>query len=136
MENDKVQARQMNPLALAFLGDAVYDLLARDMLVRGGGISVSAMHKKKVELVRAAAQSEAVGKILPHLTEEEQTILRRGRNANAGHSPKNADVLDYRRATGLEALFGYLYLCGELPRIREIFARILSQPVDGSTATL
>lgn len=119
----------MNPLALAFLGDAVYELLAREMLVRGSGFSVRTLHKKKVELVRAAAQSDAFAKLEPQLTEDEQAILRRGRNASPGHTPKNADVLEYRRATGLEALFGYLYLCGEMERIRDLFSVIAGHSV-------
>ena len=110
--------RQMSPVTLAFMGDAVYEILVREYLIRQGNAQAGLLHRKAIRFVRAAAQAEAAEKILPELTQEEQDILRRGRNANTSHTPKNADILDYRHATGLEALFGYLFLCGENERIR------------------
>lgn len=121
----KEEARQMSPVTLAFLGDAVYELRARATLVRQGGRPADTLHRMTVSLVRAGAQAEAAGRILPLLSREEQDIFRRGRNANAVHVPKNGTPASYRRATGLEALFGYLYLCGEQARIDEIFGLIL-----------
>ncbi|MDR3553046.1 MAG: ribonuclease III domain-containing protein [Clostridia bacterium] len=123
--SEKEKYRQLSPVTLAFLGDAVYELKAREQLVRQGGRPAGTLHKMTVALVRAAAQAEAAGHILPLLTPEEQDILRRGRNASTSHVPKNASPASYRRATGLEALFGYLFLCGEQQRIDEIFDVIL-----------
>ncbi|MEM1484066.1 ribonuclease III domain-containing protein [Oscillospiraceae bacterium PP1C4] len=111
----------LSPLTLAFLGDAVYELCVRQRIVGEGNMPVNNMHKKTVSIVKAEAQSAAVERIAEQLTEEELAIYKRGRNASTTSSPKHADLADYRRATGLEALFGYLYLKGEIGRINEIF---------------
>lgn len=119
--------RQLSPITLAFMGDAVYEQLVREYLIRKtSNLLPSKLHKKSVELVNAAAQAEAAGSIVSLLSIEEQDILRRGRNANSSHIPKNANPLDYRHATGLEALFGYLFLCGEHDRIKQIFELIIN----------
>lgn len=118
--------KQQSPLALAFLGDAVYELCARRYILAQGGCPVGRMNQKKVELVKAAAQSVAFAAIEPQLTEEEMAIYKRGRNASPGSTPKNAELSDYRRATGVEALFGYLYLSGNLERIDLLFAKMVS----------
>ena len=111
-----------NPVSLAFLGDGVYELLVRRMvLARHGSLSANKLHKLCVEYVKAAAQSQAFLKIEPVLTEEEHSIFKRGRNANGVSVPKSATPKDYRTATGLEALFGYLYLLGKTKRIEELF---------------
>lgn len=117
---DKTAAKQMSPLALAFLGDAVFELYVREKLLEQGNAPAQQLHKKAIGYVCARAQSRAVGEISGLLTPEEEGVFRRGRNAHS-HPPKNADVADYRRATGLEALFGYLHLCGETARARELF---------------
>ena len=111
----------LSPLTLAFLGDAVYELCVRQRVVAEGNCPVNDMHRKAVKLVNAAAQSDAFERISGALTEEELAVYKRGRNANATSSPKHAALADYRRATGVEALFGYLYLNGETERIGELF---------------
>lgn len=116
--------RLYSPLVLAYLGDAVLELLVRDRLVRLANRPVGQLHRMTVERVCAAAQSAAVERLLPVLDEEETAVYKRGRNANGSHVPKNADPQEYRRATGLEALFGYLFLKGEAGRIEELFAMI------------
>ena len=108
--------RAYSPLALAFIGDGVYELMVREQIVCAGNCGVKSLHSE--------AQAEAVRRLEPLLTPEETDVLRRGRNAHPGHVPKNADPAVYHQATGLEALFGYLYLKGELARIRTLFGAI------------
>lgn len=115
------ELRQMSPVSLAFLGDAVYELLVRAYLIESGIKNANRLHLKAIGLVNAGAQARAIPLILPMLTDEEKEFLRRGRNANTSHIPKNADPLDYRRATGFEALFGYLYLRGDGRRLLCVF---------------
>lgn len=113
-----------SPLTLAFLGDAVYELWVRKMLVAQGEAPVDKLHKQKVELVKASAQSAAFEEIEKSLTPQELAVYKRGRNAHTAGVPKNTQVADYRRATGMEALFGYLYLMGQFKRIDELFSWI------------
>ncbi len=105
-------------LELAYLGDALYDLAVRARLVRRGG-KVHDLHKAAVARVCAHAQAEALARLENMLTEEEQAVVRRARNAHQS-PPKNADRAEYHRATGLEALIGYLYITGHEARMREI----------------
>ena len=115
------EAKLKNPLALAFMGDTVWDLLIRQKLLASQA-QVNALHRQAVRQVNAGAQAEAAGRIEPHLTEEESDIFRRGCNAHSRHNaPKNQDPYAYSRATGLEALLGYLYLTGQNERILELF---------------
>ena len=115
------EARFKNPLSLAFVGDTVWDLLTRQQLLSSQA-HVNALHKQAVQRVNAGAQAQAAALIEPHLTEDEADIFRRGQNAHSKHHvPKNQDPYAYSRATGLEALFGYLYLTGQDERIRELF---------------
>ena len=115
------EARFKNPLSLAFMGDTVWDLLTREHLLLSQA-HVNALHKQAIRQVNAGAQAEAAARIEPHLTEDEADVFRRGQNAHARHNaPKNQDPYAYSRATGLEALFGYLYLTGQDERIRELF---------------
>ena len=116
--------RLYSPQALAFLGDAVYELLVRERIVLKANRPVSELHLQAVEQVRASYQSQAYVVIEPLLTEEEAAALKRGRNLNSVKPPKNGNVRDYRRATGLESLFGYLYVQGRLERINELFLAI------------
>lgn len=111
---------QYNSLALAYMGDAVFELLIREHMMAKGNLHVAKLHKATTAMVNAHAQSEDMEKLLPILTEEETDVFKRGRNA-AGRVPKNADLQEYRRATGFEALFGWLYLRGDISRIRELF---------------
>ncbi len=115
------EARMYSPLTLAFLGDAVYSLLVRNMLSLAANKPTGKLHKESIHYVNAAFQAEMIKLLIPHLTEEEESVFKRGRNAHSGHSPKNQSDADYRYATGLESLYGYLYLCGKTERIKEIF---------------
>lgn len=111
---------EYSPLVLAYMGDAVYEMYIRSLLVSGHNTQVNKLHKEATKLVKAKAQSEIFEKIFPHLTEEELNIFKRGRNAHSYTSAKNADIVDYRRATGFEALIGYLYITGNMERINEL----------------
>lgn len=127
--------RMCSPLQLAYLGDAVYELLVRRELIRrSAGISPPAMlHEETVARVRAGAQAAALARILPRLTPAEQEVVRRARNARPKHSiPAGAEVWEYRYSSGLEALFGFLFLEGQLGRMEEIFRWI--QEGDGAPA--
>jgi ribonuclease-3 family protein len=115
-----------SPLTLAFLGDAVYELLVRDTLVKSGNRPVGTLHKMSVERVRAAFQASAVERISENFTPEEADIFRRGRNAGGVHVPKSSSPAEYRRATGFEAVFGYLYLKNEFERIRFLFDAVMA----------
>ena len=115
------QARMYSPLTLAFLGDAVYSLLVRNMLSLAANKPTGKLHKESIYYVNAAFQAQMVKELLPSLTEDEVAVFKRGRNAHSSHSPKNQSDADYRYATGLEALYGYLYLCGNTERIKELF---------------
>lgn len=118
---------RLSPLTLAFMGDAVYELLVRQQLTMQGSMPANALHKLAVELVRCSAQARAYRLLEDKLTEQELAILKRGRNSSSTKCPKNADPIEYRMATGVEALFGYLFLNGEEKRIRELFRMILAE---------
>ena len=117
----KAQAKQLNPLTLAFYGDCVYEVLVRRMIVIEGSRPSHELHRLAVEKVRASFQSAAYDKLLPILTEDETDILKRGRNATGLNPPKSSNPRDYHRATAVEVLFGYLDLIGEKERIEELF---------------
>ncbi|MDF2536739.1 MAG: ribonuclease [Bacillales bacterium] len=112
--------RTYSPLTLAFIGDGVYDLIIRTIIVEQGNAPVNKLHKKVSSLVKAPAQMELFHKIETSLTEEELSMYKRGRNAKSFTSAKNASITEYRIATGLEALIGYLYLTDQFPRILEL----------------
>ena len=108
--------------ALAYLGDSVLEVCVRTYLVAERGLSTSAhLNRASLDFVRAAAQSEAMGRIEPILTEEEAAVYRRGRNMGHGNVPRSASVAEYRRATGMEVLFGYLSLTGQKQRMEQLF---------------
>ncbi|HJA95708.1 MAG TPA: ribonuclease III [Firmicutes bacterium] len=115
------RAKQINPIVLAFVGDAVYTLCVRTRLALSSGEKTGALNRRASERVSAHGQSEALARILPMLTEEEAEIYRRGRNAKKPTKSKNATVAEYVRSTGFEALLGYLYLTGQTERIRQLF---------------
>ena len=123
--------KSMNPLALAFVGDGVFELLVREKLCCASRLPVSALPRQAVEQVCARRQAEDGRRLQSLLTEEEQEVYRRGRNARVHHVPKNAAVADYHAATALEALFGYLYLQGKGERVRELFAALLEENPQG-----
>ncbi|MCI7623360.1 MAG: ribonuclease III domain-containing protein [Candidatus Limivicinus sp.] len=112
---------KISMLGLAHVGDAVYELLYRSKLCTDGHTAVAEMHRMTVAFVRAEAQAEAAAKLLPVLTTEEASVYKRGRNAKVNSVPHNADIGQYHAATGLEALFGWLYLLGRTERINELF---------------
>ena len=112
--------RSYSPLTLAYIGDAVYELVIRSVLVQKGNRPVSQLNRDASRLVKASAQSELIRKLEPVLSEEEMSVYRRGRNAHSPTMAKHATMGDYRRATGLEALVGYLYLKEEMPRIIDL----------------
>ncbi|MCI8553493.1 MAG: ribonuclease III [Clostridiales bacterium] len=117
LQPGNVNVRTLSPLALAFVGDGVYELMVRERLVTEANRPSGVLHKQAVTMVRAEAQSAAMERLLPLLNEEESAVYRRGRNAHTARTGS-----DYHRATGLEALFGYLYLSGRVERVRELFA--------------
>lgn len=125
--------KQMSPLDLAFLGDCVYELFVREQLVTEANRPNRDLHAAKVKLVNAEAQEAAVKALLPLLTEEEEAVFRRGRNAHTNHTPKNMSSASYHAATGCEALFGYLYLKGDLERLRTFFRIIYDGQRNGSS---
>lgn len=116
---------RISMLGLAHVGDGVYELLVRSMLCTDGHQAIQDLHRTTVRYVNAPAQAKAMEKLLPRLTEEESAIYRRGRNAKVHGVPQNASVAEYHSATGLEALFGFLYLLGRSERINELFAAIM-----------
>ncbi|MBE6938035.1 MAG: ribonuclease III [Ruminococcaceae bacterium] len=122
---------KMNTGELAFVGDAVYSLLVRRELVTGEPMRISELHPASVKIVRAEAQAAAAELIAPELTEEENAIYTKGRNMKHGSYPKHSSHGDYARATGLECLFGWLYLCGRQERIDELYAVIRAARKNG-----
>ncbi len=107
--------------SLAYLGDCVLELCVREHLVKLGLSSSARLNKEALEYVRATKQARAMERILPHLSEEEAAVFRRGRNIGHTNTPKSATVAEYRSATGMETLFGYLHLAGRRERIQELF---------------
>ncbi|MBR6568106.1 MAG: ribonuclease III [Clostridia bacterium] len=123
----KCDVNMLSPLNLAFVGDTVFDLFVRERLVCEANRPVNKLHNKAAGMVKASAQARAAERIRDRLTEQEQGVLRRGRNAHINHKAKNMSEADYHLVTGLEALFGYLYLKGETDRLNEIFEMILEE---------
>lgn len=121
----KINGNALNGLSLAFIGDAVYEIMVREHLLQRGSLQVGKLHKMAVEFVRASFQADVFDFLEPILEEEELSMLHRGRNASATHIPKGANAIEYRKATGVEALFGWLYLEGRNERIKELFEMIL-----------
>lgn len=119
----EAEARQYSPLTLAFLGDSVYEIEVRGALTAQANCPVRRLHSEKIRYVCAAFQAKAADLLQPILTEEELAVYRRGRNAG-GTPSKNADPADYRKATGFEAVFGYLYLMGDMERIAALFQNV------------
>ena len=121
------EADRLSMLALAHVGDAVYELLVRSMLTLRGPAQVQDLHRSTVAFVRAEAQAKAAEKLLPLLSEEEAAVYRRGRNCRVHGIPAHANPAEYHAATGLEALFGWLYLQGKEERVRELFRMITEE---------
>ena len=119
------QIRAISTLGLAHLGDGVFELMVRSWLCLHGKATSKGLHKATVRYVAAPAQAKAVEKILPLLTEEEGDVFRRGRNTSPHSVPQNASRADYQAATGLEALFGWLYLQGRTDRLNQLFSTMM-----------
>lgn len=119
--------RTYSPQTLAYIGDGVYDLIIRSIMVGQGNTSAGQLHRKTSKLVNAKAQAEMIELLLPELSETEEVVYRRGRNAKSPTMAKHASMSEYRRATGFEALMGYLYLEGNMDRILELVKLGLSR---------
>ncbi len=120
-------ARQLNGLALAYMGDAVYEVYVRKFLLESGRVKPNDLHRASTKFVSAKAQAAQLHRLFEEqfLTEEEETVAKRGRNAKSGHVPKNTDVLTYNHSTALEAVIGFLFLTGRLERMEAIIYNIL-----------
>lgn len=123
-----VQPRQLSPLVLAYIGDSIYDLVIKTYLIDSkGNMPVNKLNRMSSGLVKAQTQSEMIGRIEHMLDDEEEGVYKRGRNAKSYTSAKNASITDYRRATGFEALMGYLYLSGRYSRMMELIKVALTE---------
>ncbi len=112
---------QFSPLALAYIGDSVYEIFVRTRVIEEHeNMPANKLHRQTVKYVKAHAQANSIDAIMPHMTENETAVYKRGRNAKSNTAPKNADMADYRKATGFEALIGFLYLSGENERLDEL----------------
>ena len=125
--------RTYSPLTLAYIEDAIYELVIRTILVEKGNTQVNKLNQRANRLVKASAQSEMIEKLKPHLTEEEMAVFKRGRNAKSYTMAKNATMSDYRRATGFEALMGYLYLTEQWERMLELIKLGMTEETKGET---
>lgn len=130
MSDKSIPTKELSAAALAYLGDSVLELLTREHLIASGLSTAAHLNRAAADFVTAGAQAEAMKKILPVLTEEESAVFRRGRNNVHSNVPKRASVSEYRTATGMEALFAYLYLQGSVARARELFAVGYPDPVE------
>jgi len=119
-----VPPNQYSALTLAYIGDSVYELFVRTYLLKDLNLPVQKLHRSAIKMVNAKAQSDLYQKVKYILTDEETAVYKRGRNTNS-HPPKNADLIDYKSATGMEALIGYLYLKGDSERILEILKNLI-----------
>ena len=127
MQLTPLQVNAISNLGLAHMGDGVYELMCRAYLCNRGDQTVLKLHKDTVALVKAPTQAAFADKIKPFLTEEEMDYFRRGKNAHTHAAPKSASRAEYAKATGLEALFGALYLLGRTQRLNELFAMMMKE---------
>ena len=128
LEMDRRAINQISALGLAHCGDAVFELLVRSHLCASGKAAIKNLHRATVDMVCAPAQAARADRMLPMLTEQELALYKRGRNANVHQVPKNATHEQYAKATGLECLFGALYLEGRLDRLNELFTATMEEP--------
>lgn len=122
---EKDKAHLVPSLVLAYVGDAVYEVYVRTKLVGSGFAKTNTLHHKATEYVKAKAQADILESIYDSLTDEEKDVVRRGKNATSNTIPKNADVMDYKKATAFEALIGYLFLSDKKDRLDEIISKIM-----------
>ncbi|MGN0422944.1 MAG: Mini-ribonuclease 3 [Lachnospiraceae bacterium] len=116
----EVDIKEYSPLTLAYIGDSIYDLIIKSLVINEGNKQVQKLHRETSSMVQASAQSKMMRTIQEHLTEEEHVVFKRGRNAKSVSPAKNQSITDYRRATGFEALMGYLYLKKEWKRMLDL----------------
>ncbi len=126
-----VDYRALSGLSLAFIGDAVYELFIRNYVLSRGEARVKDLHRDTVRLVNADFQADISDIIMPHLAEDELAVFKRGRNAHAGHTPKNKSEAQYHKSTGFEALVGYLYLKKDFSRLSFIFSFACTEDENG-----
>lgn len=127
MNLEKKEIDAISNLGLAHMGDCVFEILCRGWLCAKGGKNVGNLHRDTIRMVNASAQSAFVDKLLPHLTEEELSYYRRGKNAHVHAVPKSCTPADYAKATGLEALFGALWLSGQTERLNQLFKTVMEE---------
>lgn len=127
MNLEKKEIDAISNLGLAHMGDCVFEILCRGWLCAKGGKNVGNLHRDTIRMVNANAQSAFVDKLLPHLTEEELSYYRRGKNAHVHAVPKSCTPADYAKATGLEALFGVLWLSGQTERLNQLFKSVMEE---------
>ena len=125
---DPNQIKAISNLGLAHIGDGVFELLPRSWLCGHARLTVGRMHKDNIALVQAKAQARFADKLLPLLTEDEKALYRRGKNSHVHAVPKSCTPAEYAKATGLEALFGALYLAGKTERLNELFKAVMEEP--------
>lgn len=123
------EVEQLNPLVLAYIGDAVFEMYVRIHIIGNGRYKTNMLHKMSIAFVSARAQAKILDRIFEQLTEQEQDIVRRGRNAHANTIPKNATIADYKKATAFEALIGYLFLMKNETRLEEIIGLAFEEEV-------
>ena len=127
MNLSRQEINAISNLGLAHMGDCVFEILCRGYLCAKGGKNVGNLHRDTINMVKAASQAQFMDKLLPHLTEEELSYYRRGKNSHVHAVPKSCTPAEYAKATGLEALFGALYLAGETDRINELFKLVMEE---------
>ena len=127
MNLSRQEINAISNLGLAHMGDCVFEILCRAYLCAQGGKNVGNLHRDTIQMVKASSQAKFVDKLLPHLTEEEMTYYRRGKNSHVHAVPKSCTPAEYAKATGLEALFGALYLSGQTERLNQLFRLVMEE---------
>ena len=125
IKKDESEINQMSPLVWAYVGDCVYELYIRTYLVDNTSLKPHKLHIESIKYVKAGAQAKFLEEFFENLTEDEKSIVRRGRNANNHHLPKNSNVQEYMYSTAFEGLIGYLYLCKKYARVKEIIEKFV-----------
>ncbi|MFC0212841.1 Mini-ribonuclease 3 [Paenibacillus chartarius] len=121
---------QLNPLVLAYIGDAVFEVFVRQYVISQTNHRPNHLHRQSTRFVSAKAQAAALQRLMPELSEEERDIVKRGRNAKSGSSPRNTDILDYRHSTAFECLLGYLYYKQDYARLRRLAELVIEPPAE------
>ena len=125
IKKDESEINQMSPLVWAYVGDCVYELYIRTYLVDNTSLKPHKLHIESIKYVKAGSQAKFLEEFFENLTEDEKSIVRRGRNANNNHLPKNSNVQEYMYSTAFEGLIGYLYLCKKYARVKEIIEKFV-----------